>query len=101
MGGAELRTSDPVVSFRETVIGTSDHVVMSKSPNKHNRLYFQARPLEDGLAEAIDEGKVKKKPTTKKKQTIALTFLLSISTQNNTTFFCFSLENILVSFLNN
>ncbi|KAK9815818.1 hypothetical protein WJX72_010164 [[Myrmecia] bisecta] len=58
MGGAEIRISDPVVSFRETVTQMSDHVVMSKSPNKHNRLYFQARPMEDGLAEAVDDGKV-------------------------------------------
>jgi len=58
MGGAEIRVSEPVVSFRETVLDASDHTVMSKSPNKHNRLYFQARPMEDGLAEAIDEGKV-------------------------------------------
>ena len=43
MGGAEIRVSEPVVSFRETVAGTSDHVVMSKSPNKHNRLYMQVR----------------------------------------------------------
>ena len=43
MGGAEIRISDPVVSFRETVTATSDHVVMSKSPNKHNRLYLQVR----------------------------------------------------------
>lgn len=41
MGGAEIRISDPVVSFRETVTIMSDHIVMSKSPNKHNRLYFQ------------------------------------------------------------
>jgi elongation factor 2 len=58
MGGAEIRVSEPVVSFRETVSEASDHTVMSKSPNKHNRLYMQARPMEDGLAEAIDEGKV-------------------------------------------
>jgi elongation factor 2 len=58
MGGAEIRVSEPVVSFRETVSDASDHTVMSKSPNKHNRLYLQARPMEDGLAEAIDEGKV-------------------------------------------
>jgi len=56
MGGAEIRVSEPVVSFRETVTEPSDHTVMSKSPNKHNRLYFQARPMEDGLAEDIDEG---------------------------------------------
>jgi elongation factor 2 len=41
MGGAEIRISDPVVSFRETVTQQSDHVCMSKSPNKHNRLYLQ------------------------------------------------------------
>ena len=58
MGGAEIRVSEPVVSFRETVSERSDHTVMSKSPNKHNRLYLQARPMEDGLAEVIDEGKI-------------------------------------------
>ena len=43
MGGAEIRISDPVVSFRETVTATSNHICMSKSPNKHNRLYLQVR----------------------------------------------------------
>ncbi|GLJ52610.1 hypothetical protein SUGI_1119690 [Cryptomeria japonica] len=56
MGVAEIVVSDPIVSFRETVLEKSHHVVMSKSPNKHNRLYFEARPMEEGLAEAIDEG---------------------------------------------
>ncbi|KAG6550582.1 hypothetical protein Mapa_007835 [Marchantia paleacea] len=58
MGGAEIVVSDPVVSFRETVLEKSNHTVMSKSPNKHNRLYFEARPLEEGLAEAIDDGRI-------------------------------------------
>ena len=58
MGGAEIRVSDPVVSFRETISDKSDHICMSKSPNKHNRLYFTARPMDEGLAEAIDDGKV-------------------------------------------
>jgi len=56
MGGAEIKVSPPVVSFRETVSEESDHLCMSKSPNKHNRLYFKARPMEEGLSEAIDEG---------------------------------------------
>jgi hypothetical protein len=43
MGGAEIRVSEPVVSFRESVMDTSDHTVMSKSPNKHNRLYIMVR----------------------------------------------------------
>ncbi|KAJ0715879.1 putative protein-synthesizing GTPase [Helianthus annuus] len=58
MGGAEIVVSDPVVSFRETVLEKSSRTVMSKSPNKHNRLYMEARPMEEGLAEAIDEGRV-------------------------------------------
>merc|ERR1712139_78489 len=58
MGGAEIKQSEPVVSFRETVSASSDHVVMSKSPNKHNRIYLQASPLEEGLAEVIEEGKI-------------------------------------------
>lgn len=53
MGGAEIRISDPVVSFRETVQAQSDHICMSKSPNKHNRLYLQAcfRPQPQYLAQ--------------------------------------------------
>ncbi|KAK3161408.1 hypothetical protein QOZ80_1BG0076720 [Eleusine coracana subsp. coracana] len=58
MGGAPIHVSPPVVSFRETVSGKSCRTVMSKSPNSHNRLYMEARPMEDGLAEAIDEGHV-------------------------------------------
>ncbi|KAJ4851596.1 pre-tRNA nuclear export protein [Turnera subulata] len=58
MGGAEIIKSDPVVSFRETVIEKSCRTVMSKSPNKHNRLYMEARPMEPGLAEAIDDGRI-------------------------------------------
>ncbi|KAK8540536.1 hypothetical protein V6N13_056674 [Hibiscus sabdariffa] len=58
MGGAEIIKSDPVVSFRETVLERSCRTVMSKSPNKHNRLYMEARPLEEGLGEAIDEGRI-------------------------------------------
>merc|ERR1711871_815922 len=58
MGGAPIRVSEPVVSFRETVSKASEKTVMSKSPNKHNRVYMTARPLEEGLPEAIDEGLV-------------------------------------------
>lgn len=31
---------------------------LSKSPNKHNRLFMKARPLEDGLAEDIEKGEI-------------------------------------------
>jgi elongation factor 2 len=56
--GIEIVTSDPVVSYRETISTAATQQVLTKSPNKHNRLYLEASPFEEGLAEAIDDGKV-------------------------------------------
>ncbi|XP_060934489.1 elongation factor 2b-like [Limanda limanda] len=51
-----IKKSDPVVSYRETVSTPSSVLCLAKSPNKHNRLFLKARPLEEGLAEDIDKG---------------------------------------------
>ncbi|KAJ7371519.1 Elongation factor 2 [Desmophyllum pertusum] len=56
-----LKKSDPVVSYRETVSETSAFTCLSKSPNKHNRLFMTAAPFGDGLAEDIDSGDVSSK----------------------------------------
>ena len=56
--GIPLHTSDPVVSYRETVSAESNQTCLAKSPNKHNRIYMKARPLPDGLADEIEKGKV-------------------------------------------
>ncbi|KAG1683494.1 Elongation factor 2 [Nymphon striatum] len=53
-----LKKSDPVVSYRETVSAESSITCLSKSPNKHNRLFMRCQPLPDGLAEDIDSGEV-------------------------------------------
>jgi len=53
-----LKKSDPVVSYRETVSEESYMMCLSKSPNKHNRLFMKAVPMPDGLAEDIEDGKV-------------------------------------------
>jgi len=53
-----LKKSDPVVSYRETVSEESDQMCLSKSPNKHNRLFMKAVPMPDGLAEDIENGEV-------------------------------------------
>ncbi|AWP11135.1 putative elongation factor 2-like [Scophthalmus maximus] len=53
-----IKKSDPVVSYRETVSAPSSVMCLSKSPNKHNRLFMRARPFEDGLAEDIEKGDV-------------------------------------------
>merc|ERR1712241_818238 len=53
-----LKKSDPVVSYRETVSEESSIMCLSKSPNKHNRLFMKAVPMPDGLSDAIEDGKV-------------------------------------------
>jgi elongation factor 2 len=58
MNGAPLKISDPVVSYRETVEAETDQECMSKSPNKHNRLYFKAGPLGEDLTNKIDNGEI-------------------------------------------
>lgn len=49
-----IKKSDPVVSYRETISEQSNQMCLSKSPNKHNRLFMMACPMPDGLAEDID-----------------------------------------------
>jgi elongation factor 2 len=56
--GVPITRSDPVVSYRETVETESSELCLSKSPNKHNRLFMKALPLEDGLAEDIEKGDI-------------------------------------------
>lgn len=53
-----LRVSDPVVSFRETVSEESSIMCLSKSPNKHNRIYMKANPMTEELSKDIEDGKV-------------------------------------------
>ena len=50
-----IKKSDPVVSYRETVSEESDRTCLSKSPNKHNRLFFRAVNMPDGLASDIED----------------------------------------------
>jgi elongation factor 2 len=59
--GIPLRKSDPVVSYREGVTAESDRMCLSKSPNKHNRLFMKAQPIGEDLSGEIDEGKVSAK----------------------------------------
>merc|ERR1711997_1184610 len=56
-----IKQSDPVVSYRETVTEESNIMCLSKSPNKHNRLFMKAVPMPDGLPEDIDSGEVTSK----------------------------------------
>merc|ERR1719259_545232 len=53
-----IAKSDPVVSYRETVTEESSVTCLSKSPNKHNRLYMKAQPFPEGLADEIEDKKI-------------------------------------------
>merc|ERR1712054_670619 len=55
MKGTPIVKGDPVVSFRETVTEESDRMCLSKSPNKHNRLYMKADTIGEELSKAIDD----------------------------------------------
>jgi len=61
----EVKTSEPIVVYRETVMKKSPEV-MGKSPNKHNLFFFEIEPLEGPVYETIKkgeiaEGRIKKK----------------------------------------
>ncbi|GAM26756.1 hypothetical protein SAMD00019534_099310 [Acytostelium subglobosum LB1] len=53
IAGCEIISSQPVVSYRETVTIESQ-VCLSTSANKHNRLYIKCAPLNPTLANDID-----------------------------------------------
>ncbi|RIB10589.1 P-loop containing nucleoside triphosphate hydrolase protein [Gigaspora rosea] len=53
-----IKTGDPVVSYRETVRAESSVTALSKSPNKHNRLYMKAFPMNEELSASIESGKI-------------------------------------------
>ncbi len=55
--GIPVEVGQPIVVYRETVTGKSP-IVESKSPNKHNKLYFVVEPLEEGVLQAYKEGKI-------------------------------------------
>jgi len=62
-----IKKSDPVVSYRETVTEESYQMCLSKSPNKHNRLFMKARPLPDGMAQKIEDGDISPKQEAKER----------------------------------
>jgi len=55
----EIRVSDPVVRFCETVQDTSATKCYAVTPNKKNTITMVAEPLDDGIAQDIESGAVK------------------------------------------
>ncbi len=55
--GVEIVTSEPIVVYRETVTSTIKSVE-GKSPNRHNRFYFDLEVLPDAIVTLIKSGEV-------------------------------------------
>ena len=49
----------PVVHYKKTVTNKSTQMFMYKSLNKHNKLYFISKSLDEKLVEEIDNGNIK------------------------------------------
>ena len=54
----EIKVSDPVTRFCETVVETSAIKCYAQTPNKKNKITMVAEPLDSGIAEDIESGKV-------------------------------------------
>lgn len=54
----EIKVSDPVTRFCETVVETSAIMCYSITPNKKNKVTMIAEPLDDGISEDIEAGRV-------------------------------------------
>jgi U5 small nuclear ribonucleoprotein component len=55
----EVKVADPVVSFCETVVETSSLKCFAETPNHRNKITMIAEPLDKGLAEDIESGKIR------------------------------------------
>ncbi|KAI9359322.1 P-loop containing nucleoside triphosphate hydrolase protein [Zopfochytrium polystomum] len=55
----EIKVSDPVVKFSETVVEVSSLKCYAETPNHLNKITMIAEPLEQGVAKDIESGDVK------------------------------------------
>ena len=56
--GLSITTSQPLINYRET-IRTKAGPVMSKSPNRHNKIFMRVEPLDENIIEMIKTGHIK------------------------------------------
>ena len=65
-----LKKGNPVVSYKETITDDSTQQCLSKSPNKHNRIFAVGTPLGDDLSAAIENEKITVKQDVKERKKI-------------------------------
>lgn len=64
--GIDVKTSEPLVVYRESIEDSNPEPVQARTPNKHNDLFFVVKPLPRQVYEAIvkgdlPEGNIRKK----------------------------------------
>ena len=72
--GVQIKSSPPIVVYRETVVKKSIEVE-GKSPNKHNKFYLTVEPLPDAIYEAIKRGDLSETRLKKKDDTVVKTLV--------------------------
>ncbi len=50
--GLDITTTQPLINYRETIRGKAGPI-MSKSPNKHNKIFMRVEPLGEDIVELI------------------------------------------------
>ncbi|HIE41501.1 MAG TPA: elongation factor EF-2 [Candidatus Aenigmarchaeota archaeon] len=71
--GIEIKSSTPIVVYRETVESITPEPIEGKSPNKHNKFYIVIEPLEESVYNALNSEKIQEEKISKiKEDTIEL-----------------------------
>jgi elongation factor 2 len=69
----DIKSSTPIVVYRETVEGITPEPIEGKSPNKHNKFYIIVEPLEESVYKALESGEIPEEKLSKiKEDTIEL-----------------------------
>ena len=55
--GLEITTTHPLINYRETIRNRAGPI-MSKSPNKHNKIFMRIEPLGEEIIELIKNGQI-------------------------------------------
>ncbi len=56
--GLDITTTQPLINYRETIRSKAGPI-MSKSPNKHNKIFMRVEPLDENIVDLIRSGHVK------------------------------------------
>ena len=67
--GLDIISSEPLINYRETILGRAGPF-MSKSPNRHNKIFMRIEPLTPEVIELIRTGKIHENMDKKEMTTI-------------------------------